>query len=209
MKRMIDSSAWRVRRGVLGWGVFVLTLGALLSMPFGGLVDAADEAPGKITFVGKNKMATANGIFHEWHFTKVVLGSGDVPVNEVAIEVDVASLDTKIKKRDNHLRTADFFDVENFPTATLRIYDISKTGGKEFSAKLDFEMHGVQKTYDDFAFTITGRSPLQVEGEFSINRMDFNIGEPHKKLNPMSVGEEIPIAFSATLPAKDLLPDSD
>ena len=166
---------------------------------------ATDSPPGSITFVGKNMVATANGTFHKWHFTKADFDPDHPENSEVAIEVDVASIDTKIEKRDDHLRTADFFDVENYPTATLRIYEIvasgtSEDGNPQFSAKLDWAMHGVQKTYENFSFELTGKSPVQVKGTFTINRMDFNIGEKHRSLNPMSIQEEIPIVFEATVP---------
>lgn len=181
---------------------------ALLAVSLVGLAFAAEtpEAeketppPGKITFVGKNTVATANGTFTKWAFTKTDFNPVDLANSVVEIKVDVASIDTKIKKRDDHLRTPDFFDVANFPHAMLKIYDM-KAADKEntYTAKLDFDMHGVKKTYTNFSFTVTAKDPITVEGTFTFNRMDFNIGEP-KTINPMSIVEEIPIAFTATLP---------
>lgn len=164
-----------------------------------------DAPPGSITFVGKNMVATANGTFHKWRFTQAEFNPSDPSESVVEIEVDVASIDTKIEKRDDHLRTADFFDVETYPTATLRIYDIKTTGtgssgNPTYTAKLDWTMHGVEKTYEDFTFEVVGVDPVRVKGTFTINRMDFDIGEEHKTLNPMSIQEEIPIAFEAVVP---------
>lgn len=168
--------------------------------------DAADhQTPGSITFVGKNMVATAHGTFHTWRFTQAEFDPDSPAGGVVEIEVDIASIDTKIEKRDDHLRTADFFDVENYPTATLRIYDIALAGSGDganpaYTDKLDWTMHGVEKTYDNFTFELTGRNPTRVVGQFTINRMDFNIGEPHKTLSPMSIKEEIPITFEAVVP---------
>lgn len=200
------------RRTFTRWSVVVMALGLTMCFAFAGNVAAdedASQSPGKIEFVGKNMLVTANGSFHDWHFTKVRLGSDDMPVKEVTLEVDVASLDTASKKRDEHLRTADFFDTEKYPTATLRVYDIQRAEGDAYLAKLDFDMHGVQKTYEDFAFDVTNTGPVQVEGEFEFSRMDFEIGEPHKKLSPMSIKEKIQINFSAMLPESDLVPETE
>lgn len=183
----------------------LFSIAAIVAAPASGDDAAADGPPGSITFVGKNMVATANGTFHTWHFTEANFDPDNPAGSVVAIEVDVASIDTKIEKRDDHLRTADFFDVENYPTATLRIYDIEASGTSEeghpkYTAKLDWTMHGVEKTYENFTFEVVEKSPVRVRGTFTINRMDFNIGEEHKSLSPMSIQEEIPIEFEAVVP---------
>lgn len=162
------------------------------------------KPPGKITFVGKNLVATANGTFHNWKFTKAKYDGNNLEEAEFEIEVDVASIDTGIEKRDNHLRTSDFFDVENHPTATIKITDIKRKGQSEaghdlYSATFDLTIHGVRKQMD-FEFEVTDRSPLTVQGKTVLNRMAFKIGEPHAVINPMSIKEEIPVEFSATMP---------
>jgi polyisoprenoid-binding protein YceI len=164
-------------------------------------IEAAEEtkSPGKITFVGKNTVATAKGTFHKWRFTETSLDLDNLKDSVVSIEVDVASIDTKIKKRDDHLRTKDFFEVTKYPKATLKIHEISKNGSK-YTAKLEWTMHGVKKTYDNFTFEITATNPVKVKGTFNINRMDFKIGKKYSRLNPMSIKEVIPITFEAAIP---------
>jgi polyisoprenoid-binding protein YceI len=178
------------------FAALITTTGVITSQSF-----AAEEEkiPGKISFVAKNTIATANGTFHKWRFTKTDLDLKNLKDSVVSIEVDVASIDTKNKKRDNHLRTKDFFEVENYPKATLKIYDITKVQAK-YKSKLEWSMHGVTKTYDNFTFEIDSTDPLKVKGTFKINRMDFKIGKKHSKLIPTSIKEEIPITFEATIP---------
>lgn len=186
---------------------------ATVALGSGTLAVLAEEVaetaspPGEIKFVGKNMLMTANGTFKSWKFTKVVMSEDAPGVSLIEIEVDVASLDTGIVKRDNHLRTADFFDVEKYPVARLRISDIVTSGKDDegrstYTAKVDFDIHGVKKSYSGIVFRILQASPLKVEGEFKIDRMEFDIGEP-KTINPMSIKEEIPISFSATIPGTD------
>lgn len=156
--------------------------------------------PGKITFVGKNAVATANGVFKKWAFTKVEFDPDNLKDAVVELSVEVASIDTKNKKRDDHLRTADFFDAEKYPTSTLKFYDIKPGKNKDtFVSKLDFKIHGVNKTYSNFTFSVIQRDPIKIEGKFTFNRPDFKIGK-RKTINPMSIKEDIPITFSATLP---------
>lgn len=156
--------------------------------------------PGKIGFYAENSVAKANGTFHKWSFGQAKFDPDNLKDSMVTVVVDVSSIDTGIEKRDNHLRNEDFFHVEKFPTATLKIYEFKATKKvDEYTAKIDFFMHGEQKTYDDFAFKVIGQDPIKVEGKFTFNRMDFKVGAP-KSINPMSITEEIPITFSATLP---------
>lgn len=194
----------KTKHGNFSWKLFA-AFALLVSTSIAQAQEDTASSPGTINFIGKNMVATADGVFHNWKFTKADFDREDPSESVVEIEVDVASIDTGIEDRDDHLRTADFFDVENYPVATLRFHDISSAGQSEsghpqYSASLDWSMHGIEKTYQDFTFEVIQTDPVKVAGTFTINRMDFEIGEPHKKLNPMSIKEEIPITFEAALP---------
>jgi len=159
----------------------------------------AEDPPGKIGFVGKNFIATANGTFHSWKVTSQKLDWEDLANSYVEIEIDVASIDTDNKKRDDHLRTPDFFDVAKYPTATVRVHSATAASdGKSYSASFDISMHGVEKTVEG-EFTLSGTAPAKVSGQLTIDRMDFGIGEPETR-NPLSISQQIPITFEATLP---------
>ena len=58
--------------------------------------------------------------------------------------IDASSIDTRDEKRDTHLRSGDFFDVEKYPTITFKSTSIKKTGDG-FEATGDLTMHGVTK----------------------------------------------------------------
>jgi polyisoprenoid-binding protein YceI len=58
--------------------------------------------------------------------------------------IDATSIDTRDEKRDAHLRSADFFDVEKFPTLTFTSTEVKKTGDG-FTALGNLTMHGVTK----------------------------------------------------------------
>ncbi len=186
----------RWRAVVLG-----LVLGAgLLAAAFAPAVASAEEPPGEIRFRTKNSIVTAKGIFHSWRFSEIKAGGGSLGIESAVVTVDLASVDTGIARRDKHLRTADFFDVEQFPTATGRIYDIAPGRSPEdpYTAKLDLDLHGKQKTIS-FAFELVTADPLEVRGGFEIDRRDFEIGKP-KSLNPMSIKNEVAVSFSGRMP---------
>ena len=101
------------------------------------------------------------------------------------MEIDLASVDTGSDRRDKHLRTDDFFDVERFPTATARIYQIEKgkSGAGLYTSKLDLDLHGFQKTYA-LVFEVVEGENLEVRGNIY---SDLNISEGDTVQIPESV----------------------
>ena len=167
--------------------------------------DPGSTAPGKITFVGKNKVATANGTFHRWKFTTATFDPENLDESIIEIEVDIASIDTKWARRDNHLREEEFFHTEVFPVSTLKIDQFANAGKNEegmsvYTGTLVFTLRGIVKTYDDFTFSITDERPIHVTGTFQVLRTDFKVGNPYNGINPLSIKDEIRIAFDVTLP---------
>lgn len=164
--------------------------------------EAAQPAPpGEIRFLGKNKIARADSVFHQWRIASLTLNRDNLTESSLEIEVDVASLDTGIVKRDDHLRSADFFDVATYPTATIRVYDVHAKEGAEanrYVGKLDLTIRDVTKTRE-IEFDVIDPETMKVGGELTVLRTDFGVGEPHKSLNPMSVEDEVHISFEATL----------
>ena len=100
----------------------------------------ADAVPGRIGFVGKNAIAKANGTFRSWKLVEVSVDPANLATGSVEVEIDVASLDTDNQRRDDHLRSADFFEVERWPTARIRVHSASPLEGAHYEAKFDVEI---------------------------------------------------------------------
>lgn len=167
--------------------------------------EEASTAPGSLEFVGKNLLMTANGTFHHWRFTRVDIDREHPERSVVEVEVDVASVDTGIERRDNHLRTADFFEVETWPTASVRITDASPDGESEagnprYRADFHVRIRDVEKTVPG-SFEVVDASATRIEGELVLNRVDFGVGEPYHWWNPASPKEDIPVRFSVAVPS--------
>src|SRR5437773_10437891 len=70
----------------------------------------------------------------------------DRPENSsVTAQIDVRSIDTRIKKRDDHLRSAEFFNVEKFPRISFKSRSVKRTGPQSGDILGDLTMHGVTK----------------------------------------------------------------
>jgi polyisoprenoid-binding protein YceI len=104
----------------------------------------------------------------------------DHPENSsVTAQIDVRSIDTRIKKRDDHLRSPEFFDVEKFPRITFKSRSVKRTGPESGDILGDLTMHGVTKPVTLHVKLLTpikqtGRTRWSVSSD-PITRRDFNL----------------------------------
>lgn len=157
----------------------------LLSTPmFAQSTWKIDPAHAKVTFsTVHNTISDVAGLFTSFEST-VTSNKADFSDGVFNLSVDVNSIDTAIKMRDDHLRSADFFDAEKFPKMTFKSTSIVQTKDKNhYKLTGDLTMHGITKpvTMDVwFRGTITDSqngnkiSGFQVTGY--LNRLDFGIG---------------------------------
>jgi polyisoprenoid-binding protein YceI len=78
----------------------------------------------------------------------VVLDDTNPTASSLNVTVDVASISTREPQRDAHLKSADFFDVEKFPTMTFVSKSVVKSGEDSYEVVGDLTLHGVTKTID-------------------------------------------------------------
>jgi len=112
--------------------------------------------------------------------------SGRIEVNRehpenssVTAQIDVRSIDTQIKKRDDHLRSVEFFNVEKFPRMTFKSRSVKRTGSQSGDILGDLTMHGVTKPITLHVKLLTpinetGRTRWSVTTD-PITRRDFNL----------------------------------
>lgn len=105
----------------------------------------------------------------------------DVSRSTVEFTAQARSVDTGVDKRDDHLRTADFFEVEKYPTITFRSTKVEKKGNA-WMLTGDFTLKGVTRPIT-FPFEITGWLPaseksggtMGIAAETKINRRDYGV----------------------------------
>jgi polyisoprenoid-binding protein YceI len=155
-----------------------------------------------------NGLSRVSGKFADF---SVTLNHDDKEITKssVSVTIKATSIDTGIAARDNHLRSADFFDVEKFPDITFQSTRIEKNG-KQLLAIGTLTMHGVAKEIT-LPFTIVGvekneTSKKMVVGysaSLTLNRRDFGINWTHKT-TPNFVGDNIDIQINLITKAIEL-----
>ncbi|MCE2402150.1 YceI family protein [Candidatus Poribacteria bacterium] len=143
-------------------------------------IDAVHSA---VIFRAKHMGVTYNyGRFNEFSGS-IMMDETDVSKSKVELEVKTASVDTANGKRDQHLRSPDFFNAKQFPVITFKSTKVSAKAGQENMLEVtgDFAMHGVQKSITvDVEITGKGKSPqggelIGFETTFVIKRSEFGM----------------------------------
>ena len=104
----------------------------------------------------------------------------DVLESTLTAEVDLASLDTGVRQRDDHIRSADFFEVEKYPTMVFRSTAI-RPDGDEYVLVGDLTLHGVTRPLElalEFNGAVTdpwGKTRAGFTATGQLNRKDFGI----------------------------------
>jgi polyisoprenoid-binding protein YceI len=130
------------------------------------------------------------------------LDEKNIAKSSVDITLEATGIDTNNTKRDEHLRNADFFDVEKFPAITFKSKGVSKSG-PGYLLVGDLTMKGITKTVT-IPFTLSGPKehpmmPVYVvggEGSLVINRRDFNITYGMDALISDSVAIDLQVEFN-------------
>ncbi|WP_436663622.1 YceI family protein [Alicyclobacillus acidoterrestris] len=142
---------------------------------------AVDPAHSEIGFSAKHMMfTTVRGSFKKFDAT-VAADPDDLSTADIEFTIDAASVDTRNEDRDNHLKGADFFDVENHPTITFKATDIKKTADQEYDMTGDVTIRGVTKPVTfHVVYNGTGKNPWGAEvagfeATATISRKDFGL----------------------------------
>ena len=152
------------------------TLETLLIDPDMAGVWDIDQDRSVITFRIKNMwgLLTVKGRFTEFSGDGQLTGKGAVFGR---IDIRATSVNTGIGRRDEHLRAADFFDVERFPDISVVVTAVHPTEGKAADLCVDFIIKGVTAPLP-LPVTITelDDGSIQIAGETEVERSRFNLG---------------------------------
>jgi len=119
---------------------------ALLFVPLGGFAETykIDTGHSRIAFSLHQLVSTVRGDFHRFSGT-IEVDREHPERSSVTARISVASIDTKIQKRDHHLLSPEFFDAAKFPEITFKSRSVKQTGENSGDILGDFTMHGVTK----------------------------------------------------------------
>ena len=142
-----------------------------------------DKAHSQLQFtVTHLGISDVSGTFNDFD-VKVNATKDDFSDAVFELTAQVASVDTRVEARNNHLKSADFFDAEKYPAITYKSSAITNTGENQYTLTGDLTMHGVTKpvTMDllyrgKLVDDKTGKETVGFQLTGEIKRSDFNIG---------------------------------
>lgn len=163
-----------------------------------------DASHSNIEFAVKHMMlATVKGRFAEANAT-VMFGSDEFMSAQVNVEIDVASIDTRSEQRDGHLRSADFFDAEQFPKLTFVSRDVAVKGADEYELTGDLTIRGVTRevvlkaTFEGEGQDPWGGTRMAFSATGRIDRKDFGLTwNQALETGGILVGEDIKLSIEA------------
>lgn len=133
----------------------------------------------KITHLG---IADIKGNFNEFNGS-IVASKDDFSDAQYEISIEVPSIDTGIEMRDNHLRSADFFDAEIHPTMTFKSTSTTTVSDGKYKVTGDLTFHGITKP---ITLDVTHRGTIEhpqngktISGftiSGNVKRSDYNLG---------------------------------
>lgn len=104
-----------------------------------------DAAHSSVGFAVRHMMVTnTRGEFQKYAGT-VVWDASRPEASKIEVTIDVGSIQTRDEKRDGHLRSADFFDVENHPKLTFKSTSVKKVSDEELEVTGDLTIRGTTK----------------------------------------------------------------
>ncbi len=142
---------------------------------------ALDPTHSELVFKVRHMMITnVKGEFRKFD-ASITTDGQDFTKSSIDVTIDAASIFTNDEQRDGHLKSADFFDVEKYPTLTFKGKSFTKTGDEEYKligiltikdvskeVELDVEFGGINKDpwgNEKVGFSVAGK----------INRKDFGL----------------------------------
>jgi polyisoprenoid-binding protein YceI len=157
-----------------------------------------DPLHSKLTFTVTHRgFSSIFGLFQKFE-ASITSSKSDFSDAVFTLTVDMASVNTEVKMRDDDLRSGNFFDVAKYPNMTFKSNYISNTTGMKDRFKITGEltMHGVTKTVTmdawfrgtmEDAMSKKTKAGFQLKG--MINRADFGVGPP----DPFDISTDVMI----------------
>ena len=166
---------------------------------------AIDAGHSNVEFAVKHLMiSTVRGRFSDVTGT-IQLDSDDPANSTIDVAINVASIDTRQEQRDEHLRSADFFDAASFPTLTFKSTGIRRDS-VNFLVDGDLTIRGVTKpmtlraTEEGRTHDPWGGERIGYSGSTKINRRDFGLTwNQVLEAGGFAVGDEVKITVDVEL----------
>lgn len=161
-----------------------------------------DNIHSEVGFKVRYLVGKTAGAFSKYSGT-VQVDEKDVTKSSVEVVVEAASVNTNNEARDKHLRTADFFDVEKFPTLSFKSTGVREVSKGKLGVTGDFTLRGVTKRItvpvSSLGATInprTKQTAVAFDATFTIARKDFGVSYGLADAANVVVGNEVEIQLT-------------
>lgn len=164
-----------------------------------------DPAHTNVEFVVTHMMfAKVRGGFNSFSGTLEQGDDGDLASGRFSATIAVSSIDTGNEDRDNHLRSADFFDTDNHAEITFESTEIERVSDTSLKVTGDLTIRGVTKSVTlDVTETGTGVDPwgntrIGIQAEGTISRKEFGLTwNQALEAGGVLVGDEVTLSIEA------------
>ena len=163
---------------------------------------AIDRSHSEAAFQVRHLLSKVRGRFTDFAGT-IAFDSAQPQNSRVEVVIQAASIDTAEPDRDRHLRSADFFDVEHFPTLTFTSTSVTPRGGGRYDVAGDLTIHGVTRQVTlpaSFLGSMQdpwGSERFGFEAELTLNRKDFGLSwNAALETGGFLVGDEVAVTLS-------------
>lgn len=162
-----------------------------------------DTVHSELSFRIRHLFGRVAGTFGNWEGT-VAMDTLDIGNTKVDVTIQTASIDTRVKQRDDHLRTSDFFAADSFPTITFRSTKV-ETAGNLFRVHGDLTIRGrtrpavLEGTYIGLFDDPWGGRRIAFTASTVINRQDYGVSfnGPFEQIGQIGDDVTIDIAVEA------------
>ena len=163
---------------------------------------AIDKSHSEVTFQVRHLLTKVRGRFADFEGT-IEVNESRPELSSVSVTLQAASVDTNEPQRDQHLRSADFFEVERHPTITFASTSIERKSDAEYAVTGNLMIRGITRrvtlavSYLGMAKDPWGNAKYGFEAETTLNRKDFGLmWNAVLETGGVLVGDEVKVSFS-------------
>jgi polyisoprenoid-binding protein YceI len=182
----------------------VITLALLVMLPVLAHADTwqIDPAHTNVEFTVRHMMiSNVKGQFQKTAGTITVNGS-DAASAKIDATIDASSVDTRVERRDMHLKSPDFLDVAKYPTITFKSTKVEADGPNKWKVTGDLTLHGVTKPVvldvesSGAPVSMGGKTHAGASATTKIKRSDFGLTwNKALEAGGVMVGDEVAISI--------------
>jgi len=152
---------------------------------------------GSLTFTFMQADAVNKGSFGKF-LTDMTYDEKNLAGSRLTVTVQIGSLTTQDKDRDDSIKSADLLDAAKFPTARYTATSLARNAGGAIEAVGKLQLHGVTRDLRVPLQIRSTASGIEISGQTSIKRLDYGVGQGDLKSTEW-VGDEVKLQFKVPL----------